>query len=117
MKIISMLFLLVSLSLCSCANKPSKAEVQWHKFTALKIGKKLPCCNPFLEDVKTMPTPDQLKEQLKGNKKALDLLTKAKFNFKGGEDPNTLNASDFQLIVFNEIGIFLAGDGAVRELK
>ena len=97
--------------------KLNKAELATLKYEAVKIGKLLPSCNPFLEKpAMKMPSPKELKEMCKGKSKALDLLEKATFNFKGGEDPKSLNGSDFKLIEFKAYGFFLAGDGAARDL-
>ena len=103
----------------SCVEtEPSKAEMVVLKHQAVKIGKLLPCCNPFMENPSNeMPSPKQLIVSFKGNKKAFDMLSKAEFTFKGGEDPKTLEKSDYKLILFKEYGIYLAGDGAVRDLK
>ncbi len=100
------------------SDKPTKAQIMESKFAAMTIGKILPNSTTDEEKMKSvMPTPDQLKDQLKDNPKALKLLEHAEFKFKGGEDPKTMSSEDTQVIVFKKYGIYLAGDGSVQDLK
>jgi|SaaInlStandDraft_1057018.scaffolds.fasta_scaffold105679_2 hypothetical protein len=120
LKIILTPLLLISfiLLLPSCTTRPNKAQITQAKFTVMKIGKGLPCCNPFLENPpQTMPSPQELMLKYKKDKKSSALLSQAVFNFEGGENPKTLNSPYFKLIVFADYNFFLAGDGAVRTLK
>ncbi|MCM8529905.1 MAG: hypothetical protein NE330_01985 [Lentisphaeraceae bacterium] len=116
MKTLTILLSIFLFTSCSSSNS-EKAELVNNMATIKNIGKTIPSCNQFLKEKSDkMPSPELIKRNFKGNKRATLLLKNALFSFRGGEPIEAYTSQSIRLIIFKDAGLYLQGDGAVRDL-